>query len=597
MKHDVRAWWSFAASDGDHPLEGRSGAEDRVIGRAAYGPGVSGTALLLDGLYTHVVRPPSTTTAHPPAKPLRLEGDFTADCWIAPRTYPWNEGGLIAMGRDDPPRGWCLGLDAVGRPIFRAARGKAWSGITADRSISLLTWAHVAVVVDWNRKATLYIDGRPAGEGTLPEAFRQDPGASPVLGRSLWKQAPLHTEREASRNEKRFQFFDGLMDEVRIHDRALSPEELLAHVEAFAPRDPTPLAFRTLPEGPDPRRPAPFGAEYLRLRYDAGWEAPWRVGPWPDLMVRFDTAPVRTLFWRGTNFGPAWITENGLWMGDQSLESGSDLGCNEHMSDKRCRYGRVALLENHDARVVVHWRYPLSDILDGIVNRDPKSGRGDWADEYHVIYPDATAVRHQVLWSTAFGDNWHQFQETLFFNRPGDRPEDTVHSEALTLANLDGEAHTYDWSAGVPARFDRPEKPVIQVVNLRSRWRPFIIFEEGSRIHPFPQAVLEGYSMFPCWNHWPVAQLPNDGRKAPAPDRPSHSSITCGEPVIHEGEGCSHWAAHPGGHDPRCGEGPGAPGPVLEPAARGDGERQGHRVPRLRPLPAGLPVALRAGLP
>jgi hypothetical protein len=32
-----------------------------------------------------------------------------------------------------------------------------------------------------------------------------------------------------------------------------------------------------------------------------------------------------------------------------------------------------------------------------------------------------------------------------------------------------------------------------------------------------------GESEFWWWNHWPVAQLPNDGRVAPAADRPSHS--------------------------------------------------------------------------
>ena len=34
------------------------------------------------------------------------------------------------------------------------------------------------------------------------------------------------------------------------------------------------------------------------------------------------------------------------------------------------------------------------------------------------------------------------------------------------------------------------------------------------------------YSMFPCWNHWPVAQMPSDGRYAKHPDRTSHSSLT-----------------------------------------------------------------------
>ncbi len=33
-------------------------------------------------------------------------------------------------------------------------------------------------------------------------------------------------------------------------------------------------------------------------------------------------------------------------------------------------------------------------------------------------------------------------------------------------------------------------------------------------------------SHFPWWNHWPVAQLPNDGRRAMGPGRPGHSSLS-----------------------------------------------------------------------
>jgi hypothetical protein len=45
--------------------------------------------------------------------------------------------------------------------------------------------------------------------------------------------------------------------------------------------------------------------------------------------------------------------------------------------------------------------------------------------------------------------------------------------------------------------------------------------------------------MFPCWNHWPVAQLPNDGRKAIVSDRPSHFSLTSSLPVVRREAGSS----------------------------------------------------------
>ena len=61
------------------------------------------------------------------------------------------------------------------------------------------------------------------------------------------------------------------------------------------------------------------------------------------------------------------MTENGLWMGDQSIElwSGkSGWGSSENMADKQTRYSHVRLIENNDARVVVHWRYAITTMGD-----------------------------------------------------------------------------------------------------------------------------------------------------------------------------------------------------------------------------------------
>ena len=38
--------------------------------------------------------------------------------------------------------------------------------------------------------------------------------------------------------------------------------------------------------------------------------------------------------------------------------------------------------------------------------------------------------------------------------------------------------------------------------------------------------IRRDVSVFPWWNHWPVAQKPTDGRWAMAADRPAHSSLS-----------------------------------------------------------------------
>ena len=113
--------------------------------------------------------------------------------------------------------------------------------------------------------------------------------------------------------------------------------------------------------------------------------------------MQFDGSPVRVVFWRGLRYSPAWVTENGLWLADQSMESGNDEGCVEHMQDIHTTYSHVRIVESSPARVVVHWRYaPVS----GHDHNWPASARSEWAwwvDEYYTFYPDGTGVR-KVRW-------------------------------------------------------------------------------------------------------------------------------------------------------------------------------------------------------
>ena len=73
-----------------------------------------------------------------------------------------------------------------------------------------------------------------------------------------------------------------------------------------------------------------------------------------------------------------------------------------------------------------------------------------------------------------------------------------------------------------------------QVMNLKSKQRHFVIGETGAHWKPFGFGVREGFSTMPCWNHWPVAQLPNDGRVTPVADRPSSTCLGTLFPVKHK---------------------------------------------------------------
>ena len=74
----------------------------------------------------------------------------------------------------------------------------------------------------------------------------------------------------------------------------------------------------------------------------------------------------------------------------------------------------------------------------------------------------------------------------------------------------------------------------IHVINFKGEYDPFTIgdFEQGDVY----AGELTDYSVFPSWNHWPVAQMPSDGRYAKHPDRTAHSSLTHVVPAVYRNQ-------------------------------------------------------------
>jgi hypothetical protein len=284
----------------------------------------------------------------------------------------------------------------------------------------------------------------------------------------------------------------------------------------------------------------PFGAFHTTLTYEPTWDSSRRVAPDSDVVVRFPAAAIQLVFWQGANYIPAWVTENGRWYSDEFMEIYGKPRCPdgedcEPMSDKQVRYSHVEILESTPARAVVHWRYALSEVENQkLADAATPADWGAWADEYWTVYPDAVAVRRQVLWTDHPGRESSEFQESIVIIPAGQTPEDNLYLDALTLANLNGESRTYTWPARTasdfakprgPERFDGIQTPMIQWINLRSQWKPFQVAGGGP-------ARFEGInwepsmSAFEWWNHWPVAQIRSSGRPALTSDRPSHTSLS-----------------------------------------------------------------------
>ncbi len=374
------------------------------------------------------------------------------------------------------------------------------------------------------RQQSVYI---PSRYGTL------------TIGRNnrsqTWKEFQLTTKSS-------YFFLDGLLDEIKIYGKAKSGEEIKNEYMALTDLPVPALSKRDqLPTGPEGS--GSFGAFYTKLNYYKEWDDLWRVSDVPDLFVRFDQSPVQLVFWRGTSFVPCWVTENGIWYLNEWLETwgGDVVSCAEPIMDRQCRYSHVRLIENTEARVVIHWRYALSDAFyDFAAVSD--DGRGEWCDEFHIIYPDQVGVRKMELHYSK-PERKHDWVEQIVVLPPGKYPDDVIENNGVSLVNMDGEVHEYSWHDEIAVEMPEPKGANMSYVHLKSEYKPFFIISpdpvetvEGKWDSPFFRTyashMATGYrqdpvpSVYGWWNHWPVAQVPGDGRWVTTPDRPSHFNLT-----------------------------------------------------------------------
>ena len=507
------AQWSFDRTQPAKAHDSISGIDDAISGCHLVVPGLTQSALRMDG--------ESTVIRRSAAKSPRPEQGLTVEAYVAVNAYPWNWVPLVDQSRKQDA-GYSFGLDAEGRLGLQIAVQGKWQSLLSTNPVPLRQWIHVAGTFDPAQGLTLYVDGRVVGklpvQGVLTPASEDDL----LIGRVRQLVVPTHAIHP---KYPVWYSFDGLLDDIRVYGASLPASEIQRQSASVALPVGGPLPPPVLPAGSP--GPGSFGAFYTTLRYDELWDASRRTGPGTDIVVRFDQSPVRLVFWQGTSYTGDWVTENNKWYTDEFVESmgrqgGGDF---EPMSDKQNRYSHVRILENNDARTIIHWRYAQCE-CEGYLGNDPDplTGWTDWADEYFTVYPDGVAVRKDVAWTTT-PSAWHEFQETIVINGAGTRPEDNIQPEALTIANMNGESDVYTWSDHPPKSKSPLVHPNIQLVNLKSHWKPFqIVPPKNSSIAPYTGEKT--FAMFEWWNHWPVTQVASSGISAVAPDRASHSSLS-----------------------------------------------------------------------
>jgi hypothetical protein len=376
---------------------------------------------------------------------------------------------------------------------------------------------------------TLYYNGERVAHYPYNGPFQQ-PDIPLYIGKSPHKVYPAHTERFYG-TQPLIPSFDGLMDELKIYDRALTDDEIYAAYKKSNPEKAQPLEFRKIPTGPE--GPGKFGAHYTFLKYDEDFDRHFRMKVDPDVVVMFDKFPFKLVCWHGLNYYPVWYSENDIGISHEAVETWGHLGTHEAMMDKQVRYANVRILENTDARVVLHYRHALNNMEYELIHEDSVSGWHDWCDEILTIYPDGVAARNLVHWcsyldlkgkndriyvedfveeidangrviekqemeevhpeETTAGENVdpgyipqpHTYEQDNFIVPIGKTPSDILHKEGGIHANMDGDESDYTWEYSGRPRGKLVDNPNIVVYNIQAESKPFMIVPPEAAEHFF----------------------------------------------------------------------------------------------------------------
>lgn len=202
------AWWPLDEDEGDTAFDLVAGNNGRLAGGPARVSGIVDLGLSFDRLDDYVQVPDGSL--------LDVgTGDFSIDAWV--QTASGTGVRVLLDKRSPEPTGYSLFI-SFGRLGLQLAQGGTYANYVSNAFVATGQPVHVAVTVDRDQADGIrfYLNG---GE-VLP---RFDP--RPYRNLSLDNSSPL---RLGARSFAKTGFWEGLLDEVELFNRALLPGEVSA---------------------------------------------------------------------------------------------------------------------------------------------------------------------------------------------------------------------------------------------------------------------------------------------------------------------------------------------------------------------------------
>ncbi len=217
------AAYSFDEGTGTSVADAAGKGNGGTISGASWdSAGRNGKALSFDGVDDRVTVPDANS--------LDLTSSMTLEAWIKPRTA----GGYRTAILKERPGNLAYALYASTTQANRPAAEAGSAELLGSSALTANTWSHLAATYDGS-VLRLYVNGALVGSKNQSLGLPTSGNPLRIGGNAVWTD----------------EHFDGLIDDVRVYNRALSPSEIQADrdtpVGGGAPPPPPPPPDTTAP--------------------------------------------------------------------------------------------------------------------------------------------------------------------------------------------------------------------------------------------------------------------------------------------------------------------------------------------------------------
>lgn len=220
--------------------------------------GVKGGALLFDG-YSNDIEV-NVKNVIPVSDALTLEA------WVAPRSYEWGDGNklsaIVNQSDQDKAEGFALGMYRHGTWSMQVGIGGQWIQVwVKDHPLEKYKWNYVAATFDKEAgMIKLYLNGQQVASQATPVNVPITPSTENlIIGKN---NRPAEFAGLFSYN-----MFSGLIDEVKLQNKALTGQEILAEYENV--KNLHDGAVPEIPNGDIDEDPGVFDGDQHRPQYHA----------------------------------------------------------------------------------------------------------------------------------------------------------------------------------------------------------------------------------------------------------------------------------------------------------------------------------------